>query len=86
MYIDVKHTIWKRYEISKGIDIEEIKKVLESAGKFDPWTHLEDIDPDIICEDLLDTSEYISPEENDAATVELYNNKHECIWDNSLIK
>ena len=81
-YIDVKESIWKRYYFSDNANLERIVEDLK-INIGEPY--------DIICskeagyeycEDLDETDAYITPEENQAPTIEVYNGEHECIWQN----
>lgn len=78
--IDSKRTIWYRefFEVEANT-AEEAKEIAIKMAKYDEF------DSTYHCEVLFDTSENISPQENDnQATQELYlNDTHEdLIWNN----
>lgn len=86
MYIDVKYTIWQRAKFSDEANINIVIEKLKAEHEFDKYNV-----PDVIHDDtygfieneiLYDTDEFMSPQENNAATIEVYNDKHECVWTN----
>lgn len=89
-YIDIKHTVWERYEI-EDIHIEEFMKLNEKERHQEVLNSLLDNSTDI--KFLHDTSEYITPAENsNAPTIEIYYGKSvafgslQRIWDNTPIE
>jgi hypothetical protein len=76
-YIDIKHTMWRRYYfdeklLKNGIDRNLIDELVVHNSEV---------------EDLLETYEEMTTEENDnQPTQELFNNKGELIWSNYPIE
>jgi hypothetical protein len=82
MYIDVKVEVWQRIFLSDDADFKEIIELLEVHTPSELW-NVGKYDPSF--ETLLDTEEYISPEENGGqSTIEIYNNDGQLVWDNSI--
>jgi len=94
MYVDFKTTVWERIQIPTDLEEEFKKKLIsgeiesanEAFGVF--GSNIDDL-----FETLLDTSEQMSPEENDGqSTIELHLEPNETdvideiIWDNSIKK
>lgn len=79
-YIDVKHTIWGRYNIPDSINLEEFKEELNNCLNSEQDSLIQEKCPNF--EYLIDTSDYMVPSENQAPTIELYNDNNECIWEN----
>ena len=78
-YIDVKYTIWQRFYYNDKSKMEKLSKIIEKNGNIDDV-----IDNDLGFEEmeiLYDTEEYITPEENKASTIEVYEN-NELIYEN----
>lgn len=83
MYVDVKMSIWQRIDIiDKGnLTKEEVINVLKNKGTSYLWD-LPDVQIDL--EELTDTEEYLTPEDNGGeSTVELYEDNGTLIWENS---
>lgn len=87
-YLDYKHTSWSRLYFKENTDMSKIIDKLEQG--YLPSELCDD--PDLgfdEFEQIDDTEEYITPEENDnQPTIEIYQNGkepgnfQECIWDN----
>lgn len=79
MFVSVKETIWTNYTLSDKADKKEIIKRLANGIK--PW-EMEEFEES---ENLFETSEEISIEDNDGyATIELYGDNNEIIYKNGL--
>ena len=85
MYVDVKVTVWQRIQLNEdeGVSLEEVIDLLEKFGPSELWDdEKERFSPDY--ENLTETEEYISVEENQGcSTMELYNDDDELLWENS---
>lgn len=86
MYIDTKHTIWHRTYLNENATEEKVLKILNDHKK--ELKRGEDYElplKDMISEQklLYKSQELMSVSENHhEATVELYNDEHELIWNN----
>lgn len=77
-YIEIKHTIWKRYDIEEK-DFEKFMQ-LDEREKYDSVLSLIDTDG----EWLYETEEVLTPQENlNLPTVEVFGKKYEASWDNT---
>ena len=77
-YIDTKVTTWMRTKFEIKSDSEEESKQL--AIEFIQKGY----DSDISWDEVMDTQEIMSVEENDnQPTKELFNQSGNCIWDNT---
>lgn len=85
MHIDVKVTMWQRIQLNEneGVSLEEVIELLEKFGPSELWNdEKERFLPDY--ENMTDTEEYISVEENQGcSTMELYNDNGDLLWENS---
>ena len=77
-YIDIKTTVWERYYIPDDVEIPKIKSgenIQDFLDDNEFW--------DWECESLLETSEWMSVEDNGGnATMEMYDENYKIIWDN----
>ena len=87
-YLDYKHTSWSRLYFKEDTDMSKIIDKLEQGYLPSELCNDPDLGFDEF-EQLGDTEEYITPEENDnQPTIEIYENVkntefwQECIWDN----
>lgn len=85
-YIDIKHTVWQRYEINE----EHLEKFLKLDEKQKHQAVFHDlVDNATEIDWLFDTSEYLSPSDNgNQPTVEVYSDRHQggkLLWDNQPI-
>jgi hypothetical protein len=85
MYVDVKLTVWQRIQLNEdeNVSVKELIELLDKYGPSGLWDdEKERYSPE--WENILDTEEYMTVEENDKqSTIELYNNYNELIWENS---
>ena len=79
MYIDFKITTWERVKT----DNEQVINGLKD-GNITCAGEIFDVDSEASCEKMAETDEQISPEENGAATIEIYTDKGELLWDNEV--
>jgi hypothetical protein len=82
MYIDVKVEVWQRIHLNEeeSVTKEKIIETITKEGVNELW-ELEDVD--ISWEFLAEAEEYLSVEKNGGqATVELYNDECELLWEN----
>lgn len=79
-FIDVKYTQWTRFYFDEEADLNQIISVLEKTDDINDILYKESYKFDYT-EELLDTSEYITPQENNAATIEIWQDE-QLIWDN----
>lgn len=83
-HIDYKCTTWVRLHLDDDIDLEDIKKIL--IEKNDPLClySIDEYDDKVSSENLVETHEYISVEENgNQATFELYDEHDTMIYSNA---
>ena len=92
MYVDFKVTMWERIYVDDKIKNKAIKKIkkgeIEDANDF--WNYFREPE-DFTYELLIDTSESMSPVDNEGwPTIEIHKNdntlKDEIIWDNGRQK
>lgn len=82
-YIDYKVTTWNRIHYSDTSNIDKLKEMLINGDSPNDLT--DDNLGFVYHENLFDTDEYISPEENQgSATIELYDNEKKMIWSNEI--
>ena len=80
-YIDEKITIWRRHYFNEHADLENIVKIIDETGSVDDV--IDESLGFVESDTLYDTSEFISPNENNnQATIEVYNTNQELIWNN----
>ena len=76
-HLDFKVTTWKRLHLS---DDSNINKIISELNTYTPY----EIESEE-CENLYDTEQFMSVNENDGcSTIEIYEND-KLIWDNSYI-
>ena len=81
LYIDYKVTVWSRIYFNSKEDLEECIEKMKTGEM--PYTFNEDDGVDEY-EDILETTEFIPPIENDGqSTIECYHGKT-LLWDNSF--
>lgn len=82
MYADVKVTVWQRVKLNEDENVTK-EKVIE-AIKMNGASilfEMDGTDPD--WEVLVETEEYITPEENGGcSTIELYDDNGKLLWEN----
>lgn len=78
-FIDVKYTQWTRYYFEQEADLSRIIDELKKTDDIrDVWYD----EFKMACvEELVDTAEYITPQENNAATIEVFEGE-DMIWNN----
>lgn len=79
-FVDVKYTQWTRFYFDEEADIDKIISKLEQTGDINEVLYKEPYKWDY-SEELLDSCDYLTPGENDAATMELWIDE-QLIWDN----
>ena len=83
-FVDIKHTIWQRYQILDE-KLEEFMK-LDEKDRYEAIFH-EIIDNATDSEYLYDTLDYITPAENqNNPTVELFDESYKAVWDNTPLE
>lgn len=83
MYIDFKETVWYRLRIPKSKE-KEILNLLKKETLYSSNGVIDQLDQDPVGEYLLDTNDYLMPEDNDnCPTIEVYKEDGELIWQNS---
>ena len=83
-YIDIKHTVWQRYQILDS-DLEEFMKLDEKEKQREVFYKLVDNATDM--DWLFDTSDYITPAENsNNSTLEIFDKNDNQVWDNRPIE
>jgi hypothetical protein len=82
MHVDVKVEVWQRIFLPDDTSPEEIIELLEVHSPSELWD-IGEYDPSF--ETLIETEEYMTPEENGGqSTIEVYNNEGQLVWDNSI--
>lgn len=87
MYIDFKITTWERVEIPEEREEEVLAKIKsgEVECSNDLWSM--DMNMDLTYETLDDCSVQMTSKENSlAATIEVFKEKGEPLWDNAIEK
>jgi len=87
-YIDYKSTIWHRIPVQNEQTGKEVLELLKK-GHTPSELHALVPDPEKLggSDVLLDTEEYIVPEENDChSTIEVYDEDNGLVWDNSKLE
>ena len=82
-YIDYKVETWMRAEFNEEVDLQEVIQKIEN-GLIPPDFGNE---YDIFYNQLTETEEFITPEENDnQSTIEVYEGMEfqECVWENGI--
>ena len=80
MSVDVKVTTWQRIKIDSEATEEQVLNVLKNGSHFNLWD--DEIAYDV--EQLTDTEEELTPEENNGcSTIEVYNDEGALIWENA---
>lgn len=85
MYIDYKKTTWERIYIGGESEITK-DELIALIKKHEPTNYglWEDLPYEPTVENLDDTDEFMSAEENDGcSTIELYSEDHVQLWNNS---
>lgn len=88
-HIDVKCTVWNRYQLPDDFDIEKAKELLKQGASvetvIDELTDGQFGDNGLEYETLHDTECDMTPIQNEgAATIEFYNDEDELIYDNQI--
>lgn len=79
-YLDYKVECWVRVEIDQDADLN---KIIENLEKFSPYDAVERESASTNIEYLMESEEYITPEDNDGQnTIEIYNNDGQLIYEN----
>jgi len=84
MYVDFKQGSWSRIQIPEELEEKVLAYLKEGhePGELFCEKEFEDLDGSW---QVLDTSEYLTPEENQgSATIEIFNNDGESIWSNAI--
>ena len=82
-HIVVKKTVWERFHYNDKVDIQKIIKDLTECGEDSPYDILCDVENGYeYTEELYETEEYISPKENQAPTIEIFDDNDIQIWNN----
>ena len=86
-YVDYKVTVWRRIEVPEEISLEQLKEIVKKDSY--PWDVKEFFDDEHIFfeeNEMSDTEEFISPQENDnqptIEIVEYEGRGDKTIWDN----
>ena len=80
MELHYKTTCWVSMKFNSEITKEELIERLEAGELPLDIGNTEDFE----AENLLETEEYVTLEENDGqATIEIMDNVNKCVWDNS---
>lgn len=87
-YLDYKATVWFRIPIQDKQTLEKVKEKIQQGMLPSELYNDSDIKHELgQCESLLETEEFISPNENDGqSTIEIYSEGDknlQLIWDNS---
>lgn len=78
-YIDVKHTVWKRYHMEDK-EFEKFMQLDEKEKYRSVFNHVDDADG----EWMYETEQSISYEENsDNPTIEVFGKRNSLSWDNT---
>lgn len=83
MYLDVKYSVWERLYLNEDATESNIISILENNQKDVKLGLIPDKIHEMIAESnvLLETETVLPADEN--ATVELYNDEHKLIWNNT---
>jgi len=80
MQIDFKLTQWERFEVSEDFADEVLAKI--KSGEISNGIQLADAYPSLDWNTILETEEYMNPEQNDGdSTIEVLKD-HETVWTN----
>ena len=85
MYIDFKITTWERVKIPKYLEDEVLNKIISKKIKTadDVFTMTNDYKNELSCDILEVKKQMIPKENNNQATIEVYENKFSSpIWKN----
>jgi hypothetical protein len=82
-HIDVKKSIWERFYYNDEVDIQRIIKDLSINKGESPYDIICSVEAGFeSCEELDETDCYITPEENQAPTIEVFDDDGMQIWSN----
>ena len=82
-YVDVKMTVWERVYINSEESLEEVINKIYNLGTMDEI--YDAITSNIVDSEMMyDTSELMTPEENGAPTIEVYNEDCELVITNEI--
>lgn len=79
-HLDYKVEVWVRVEIDQDADVS---KIIDDLQRFLPYDAVERNEALSNIEYLMESEQYITPEENDGQnTIEIYNNDGQLIYKN----
>ena len=77
-YVDYKCTVWNRIHFPKNKDMNSVIRVLKASE----YNINEIFENGCEMETLFDAEEYIPCDENQASTIQVYNNDGELLYEN----